>query len=81
MADHHSEELLGLLDRIKEFVRAEVYPLEAEFLRRPFSELKQGLEAKRAHVKAIGLWAPHLPVAHGGSLHPPPVPHGCVAPS
>jgi len=27
MTDHHNEELLGLLDRIKEFVRAEVYPL------------------------------------------------------
>jgi alkylation response protein AidB-like acyl-CoA dehydrogenase len=66
MADHHSEELLGLLDRIKEFVRAEVYPLEAEFLRRPFSELKPALEAKRAQVKAMGLWAPHLPVKHGG---------------
>jgi len=66
MADHHSEELLGLLDRIKEFVRAEVYPLETEFLRRPFSELKPALEAKRAQVKAMGLWAPHLPVEHGG---------------
>ena len=66
MTDHHSEELLGLLDRIKEFVRAEVYPLEAEFLRRPFSELKPALEAKRAEVKAMGLWAPHLPVEHGG---------------
>jgi len=66
MTDHHSEELLGLLDRIKDFVRAEVYPLEAEFLRRPFSELKPALEAKRAQVKAMGLWAPHLPVEHGG---------------
>jgi len=66
MADHHSEELLGLLDRIKEFVRAEVYPLEAQFLRRPFSELKPALEVKRAQVKRMGLWAPHLPVEHGG---------------
>jgi len=66
MTDHHSEELHGLLDRIKDFVRAEVYPLEAEFLRGPFSELKPALEAKRAQVKAMGLWAPHLPVEHGG---------------
>jgi len=66
MTDHHSEELHGLLDRIKDFVRAEVYPLEAEFLRRPFSELKPALEAKRAQVKAMGLWAPHLPGEHGG---------------
>src|SRR5690349_4866061 len=66
MTDHHSEELLGLLDRIKEFVRDEVYPLEAEFLRRPFRELTPALQAKREKVKAMGLWAPHLPVAHGG---------------
>ena len=66
MTDHHSEELLGLLDRIKEFVRDEVYPLEPEFLRRPFRELTPALQAKREQVKAMGLWAPHLPVAHGG---------------
>jgi hypothetical protein len=37
MTDHHNEELLGLLDRIKEFLRTEVYPLEADFLRRLFA--------------------------------------------
>jgi len=66
MTDHHSEELLGLLDRIKEFVRDEAYPLETEFLRRPFRELTPALQAKREQVKAMGLWAPHLPVKHGG---------------
>src|SRR5512138_104912 len=66
MTDHHSEELLGLLDRIKEFVRTEVYPLEAEFLRRPFADLKPALDVKRDKVKAMGLWAPHLPEEHGG---------------
>jgi hypothetical protein len=39
MTDHHNEKLLGLLDRIKEFLRTEVYPLEQDFLRRPFREL------------------------------------------
>ena len=39
MTDHHSEELVGLLDRIKEFLRTEVYPLETDFLRRPFRDL------------------------------------------
>jgi len=66
MTDHHSEELLGLLDRIKEFVRDEVYPLETEFLRRPFRDLTPLLREKREQVKAMGLWAPHLPVEHGG---------------
>jgi hypothetical protein len=27
MTDHHHEELIGLTDRIKEFLRQQVYPL------------------------------------------------------
>jgi alkylation response protein AidB-like acyl-CoA dehydrogenase len=61
--DRHSEELL---DRIKEFVRTQVYPLEPDFLRRPFRELTPALKTKRDEVKAMGLWAPHLPEEHGG---------------
>ena len=66
MTDHHNEALIGLLDRIKEFVRTQVYPLESDFLRRPFRELTPVLAAKREEVKAHGLWAPHLPREHGG---------------
>ena len=66
MTDHHSEELLGLLDRIKEFVRTHVYPLEPDFLRRPFRDLIPALNTKRDEVKRMGLWAPHLPEEHGG---------------
>src|SRR5262249_48739103 len=66
MTDHHSEELFGLLDRIKEFLRNQVYPLETDFLRRPFRELTPALNAKRDRVKAMGLWAPHLPKDYGG---------------
>src|ERR1044071_7157517 len=66
MTDHHSEKLAGLLDRIKEFLRANAYPLESDFLRRPFRELTPTLNATREKVKALGLWAPHLPKEHGG---------------
>lgn len=66
MTDHHNEELLGLIDRIKEFLHTKVYPLEADFLRRPFRDLAPALNAKRDEVKAAGLWAPHLPKEHGG---------------
>ena len=66
MTDHHSEELLGLLDRVREFVRTQVYPLEVDFLRLPFHELTSTLSEKREEVKAKGLWAPHLPKEHGG---------------
>ena len=61
-----TRELIGLLDRIKEFLRTKVYPLETEFLQRPFRELAPTLSAKRDEVKAMGLWAPHLPKEHGG---------------
>jgi alkylation response protein AidB-like acyl-CoA dehydrogenase len=66
MSDHHNEELIGLLDRIKEFLSAQVYPLESDFLRLPFRELTPRLNATREKVKARGLWAPHLPEEHGG---------------
>ena len=66
MTDHHNEELLGLLDRIKEFLRTQVYPLEPDFLRLPFRDLAPTLNATREKVKALGLWAPHLPAEHGG---------------
>jgi acyl-CoA dehydrogenase len=66
MTDHYDEELIGLLDRIKEFLRAQAYPLEPDFLRRTFRDLAPSLAAKREEVKAMGLWAPHLPKEHGG---------------
>jgi alkylation response protein AidB-like acyl-CoA dehydrogenase len=66
MTDHHNEKLLGLLDRIKEFLRTNAYQLESDFLGRPFRDLTSTLNATRAKVKALGLWAPHLPKEHGG---------------
>jgi acyl-CoA dehydrogenase len=57
---------VAMLDRIKEFLRTEVYPLESDFLRRPFRELTPVLNEKRERVKAMGLWAPHLPNDQGG---------------
>jgi acyl-CoA dehydrogenase len=55
-----------MITAIQEFVRSELYPLEAEFLRRPFRELTPELNAKRQVVKANGLWTPHLPKEYGG---------------
>ena len=55
-----------MITAIQEFVRSELYPLEAEFLRRPFRDLAPELNAKRQVVKANGLWTPHLPKEYGG---------------
>jgi acyl-CoA dehydrogenase len=59
-------DLSSVLDRIKEFLRAQVYPIESDFLRLPFRELVPTLAAKREQIKTLGLWAPHLPKEHGG---------------
>ena len=69
MTDHHNEELL---DRIKEFLRTQVYPLEPDLLRRPFRELTPMLNETREKVKALSLWAPHLPQGGGAVQVPSP---------
>jgi alkylation response protein AidB-like acyl-CoA dehydrogenase len=61
-----TDKLQNMLSSIQEFLTAEVYPLEREFLSRPFRDLLPALEALRQRVKALGLWAPHLPEEYGG---------------
>ena len=58
--------LASTLSKIREFLREEVFPLEREFLSRPFRDLLPALKEKRERVKALGLWAPQLPRAYGG---------------
>lgn len=58
--------LPDLLSTIREFISAEAYPLEADFLHRPFRDLLPALAEKRERVKALKLWAPHLPEEYGG---------------
>lgn len=60
------EDLRQLLDKLKTFLRTDVYPLEREFLNKPFRELIPLLAEKRARVKQLGLWTPHLPGEFGG---------------
>lgn len=56
----------NLLSQVRSFLTDEVYPLEREFLNRPFRELVPELNTKRQRVKNLGLWAPHLPSEYGG---------------
>ncbi len=51
---------------IRAFIEAKAFPLEREFLARPFREMVAPLAALREEVKRLGLWAPHLPRALGG---------------
>jgi len=61
-----NQNLEQLIANISRFLRDEAYPLEQSFLQQPFKELVSTLAAKRAQVKAAGMWAPHLPKEYGG---------------
>ncbi len=61
-----SSHLEPILERVRHFVDQELIPLEPRFLNGEFRELVPTLAAKRAEVKALGLWAPFLPVEQGG---------------
>jgi alkylation response protein AidB-like acyl-CoA dehydrogenase len=56
----------NLIQKIRAFLVAEVYPLEQDFLQRSFRELLPVLQGKRQQVKNLGLWTPHLPKEYGG---------------
>ena len=66
MSSHTPIELDSLLQDVRDFLRTEVFPLETEFMRRPFKELLPTLNQLRDKVKARGYWAPHLPAEYGG---------------
>ncbi len=62
-----TEKLKAVLPRIREFVKAEIIPLESKFLHGNNKELEQTeLEVLRQKVKSEGLWAPHLDEKDGG---------------
>ena len=49
-----------------DFVRETLVPLEHAFLQDGFGAVLPAVRAARDRVKALGLWAPHLPAALGG---------------
>ncbi len=61
-----SAELQIIIKKIGQFMEAEVFPFEVEFLNKPFAKLLPQLREKREKVKKQNLWAPHLPKDLGG---------------
>jgi len=57
-----------LLETIRRFVDTELlhHHVERRFLTRPFRESRAHLDGLRAKARALGIWAPFLPVEHGG---------------
>jgi acyl-CoA dehydrogenase len=56
----------ALLARVRAFMDAHVYPVEAELLQLGFPAVVPRLAALRARVRAEGLWMPQMPAALGG---------------
>lgn len=61
-----SNKIQTIVDMIKEFVEAELIPLEPDFLAKDFRELLPVLREKQEMVKKMELWAPNFPVECGG---------------
>ena len=55
-----------LCQKVRVFLREEVFPLEGEMLEKGFHAMHDALEAKRQLVKDRGWWAPYLPKDKGG---------------
>lgn len=61
-----TERVRPLLVRVREFVEAELIPLEAGFSHHNLGVIIPILDQKREQVKAAGLWGLHLSAAEGG---------------
>ncbi|MEQ8714076.1 MAG: acyl-CoA dehydrogenase family protein [Cyclobacteriaceae bacterium] len=62
-----SEKLKALYPKIKAYVQEELIPLEDKIMHMPFKEVEATiLNDKRAEVKKMGWWAPHLSEKDGG---------------
>ena len=60
------ERMHEILGAIRDLITREVMSLEPALLAKPFTELVPDLNLVRQQVKALGLWAPHIPRSHGG---------------
>ena len=62
-----TDRVKAALPKVREFVREELVPLEKECVgAASFREMVPRLQEKRQEVKALGLWAPHMPESLGG---------------
>ncbi len=72
-----SEQMQTMLAMVREFMDAEVIPLEGEMLHGDPATLAEGVAKAQEKVKQMGLWAPNFPVEFGG-LGLPLVDHGML---
>ena len=61
-----SDKALELVPRYRTFLEKHIIPLEQGAIYGSFRAYLPALQALRAKAKEEGLFAPHLPVSHGG---------------
>ena len=61
-----SEKMEGILDKVRTFVREELYPLEPQLLSEGFGSVLPVLNEKRAKVREMGLSLPQIEKEYGG---------------
>ncbi len=62
-----SPKVSTIRESIRAFMQNEVYPLEPELRRQGFAPMLPVLKKVRERAKQTGLWAAHIPEAHGGA--------------
>ncbi|HSF52908.1 MAG TPA: acyl-CoA dehydrogenase family protein, partial [Algoriphagus sp.] len=60
------EELPALLEKYRQFLKNELFPIDLEVVKGPFRSFLPQLETLRSKAKSLGLFAPHLPKDEGG---------------
>src|SRR5260370_16081916 len=62
-----SDRVRGFRQTVREFMKKEIFPLEAQFRRDGFAAVLPRLKQTRIKAKETGLWAAHLPTEWGGA--------------
>lgn len=60
------EALAPLLEKYRQFIREEIFPIDLNVVQGPFKSYLPRLHELRTKAKQLGLFAPHLPKADGG---------------
>lgn len=60
------EALASLLEKYREFVKKELFPIDLDVVKGPFKSFLPQLKSLREQAKQLGLFAPHLAKSEGG---------------
>jgi alkylation response protein AidB-like acyl-CoA dehydrogenase len=62
-----SPRVTTIVETVRAFLKQEAFPIEADVRKKGFSAMLPVLREKRERARQTGLWAAHVPEAHGGA--------------